>query len=274
MGWVIYLFGSGAAFFLGVGLVVAAAGARALTRRRWLGSVATLSALTGLILIALSATPLPYAFYFVAAAVTFVWLFAEESGREPWKRRRAWLRAAAVVIWLLGALAELPYHFAPSLRVTGRPPLYILGDSVSAGLGDREVETWPRLLAREQSIEVHDFSRPGATTAAALRQAEQLPAEGGLVLLEVGGNDLFGSTPAAKFEHDLDQLLGRVCHPEYGRVQRLLAVRHGVLLIPKRVFVAVLTGEGATIDSVHLDRVGHERMAEAVWTLIRSAYEQ
>jgi acyl-CoA thioesterase-1 len=130
----------------------------------------------------------------------------------------------------------------------------------------------------------------GATAASALRQAERLSAEGGIVLLEVGGNDLLGSTSASDFERDLGRLLDRVCLPgravlmfelplppfcnEYGRIQRRLASRHGVLLIPKRVFLAVLTGERATLDSVHLAREGHERMAETVWQVLRPAYRE
>src|SRR5206468_9873961 len=50
-------------------------------------------------------------------------------------------------------------------------------------LGGRE-ETWPRLLARTHSVEVVDLSHVGADVKSALRQADGLPAEGGLVLLE------------------------------------------------------------------------------------------
>lgn len=61
---------------------------------------------------------------------------------------------------------------------------------------------------------------------------------------------------------------------EFGRVQRRLAAKHGVTLIPKRVFATVLAGEEATLDSIHLSRAGHERMAEVVWGLIRGAYAE
>jgi len=44
-------------------------------------------------------------------------------------------------------------------------------------------------------------------------------------------------------------------------------------MIPKWVFVNVLTAGGATVDSVHLSRQGHERMAETVWNVIRPAFE-
>jgi acyl-CoA thioesterase-1 len=187
----------------------------------------------------------------------------------------------------MAALLEFPYHLIPTLNANGKPKLYIIGDSVTAGIGG-EKQTWPRMLARSQAVEVIDFSEAGATTASALRQAEGLPQEGGLLLLEIGGNDLLGPTSSGDFERELDCLLDQVCKPGrsvlmfelpllplcngYGRAQRRLATKYGAVLIPKRVFVAVLTGEGATLDSVHLSQQGHARMAEVVWTLIRPAY--
>jgi acyl-CoA thioesterase-1 len=155
-------------------------------------------------------------------------------------------------------------------------------------MSEREAGTWPRLLANADALIVHDLSRMEATAATAIKQCETIPADGGVVLLEIGGNDLLGSTPAEKFESDLGRLLDRVCAPdrivlmfelplpplsnEYGRIQRRLAAEHGVVLIPKRVFVGVLTAGGATLDSVHLSRHGHELMASQVLRLLgRSA---
>ena len=54
----------------------------------------------------------------------------------------------------------------------------------------------------------------------------------------------------------------------YGDAQRRIAKRHGVLLVPKRVLIGILTSEGATVDSIHLSRRGHELMAETVWGII------
>jgi acyl-CoA thioesterase-1 len=59
---------------------------------------------------------------------------------------------------------------------------------------------------------------------------------------------------------------------EYGRIQRQLAARYGVRLIPKRVFIRVLTGEGATLDSIHLSQAGHRAMADAIWNIVEPAY--
>jgi lysophospholipase L1-like esterase len=51
-----------------------------------------------------------------------------------------------------------------------------------------------------------------------------------------------------------------------------LAARYGVLLIPRRIFMGVITADGSTLDSIHLTREGHQRMAEVVWSLIQTAY--
>lgn len=117
---------------------------------------------------------------------------------------------------------------------------------------------------------------------------EQELADNDLVLLEIGGNDVLGSRSAADFERNLDELLRLVCGSKravlmfelpvpplanaYALAQRRLAAKHGVALIPKRIFVTVLTGDAATIDSVHLTASGHARMAEAVWQVVRPAY--
>ncbi|MCA1686457.1 MAG: acyl-CoA thioesterase, partial [Planctomycetia bacterium] len=58
----------------------------------------------------------------------------------------------------------------------------------------------------------------------------------------------------------------------FGAIQRRLARRQGVLLVPKRVLLGVLEESGATLDSIHLTRAGHDRLAEAVWQTIRPAY--
>jgi acyl-CoA thioesterase-1 len=128
----------------------------------------------------------------------------------------------------------------------------------------------------------------GAKVSTMRRKADDLALGDGLVLLEIGGNDLLGSTSLADFERDLDELLqglrgpGRIvvmfelplppfCNG-FGRAQRRLAHKNNVRLIPKRVFVEVLTTEGATVDSVHLSRRGHELMAATVWDIIQPAF--
>jgi acyl-CoA thioesterase-1 len=288
MSWVIYLFGSGAAFFLGAGLVLA--GLAVVTFVRWKGSplVATLLALVGMAVVVLSATPLPYWFYAVAITVSLAWLVAERFRQGAVQRSRPWLRGAALAAWAVAVLAEFPYQFTPSADPMGRPPLHLFGDSVAAGMGEAAAGTWPNLLARSHALELHNYSQPGATAATMVRKARAASLGEGIILLEIGGNDLLGTTSAEDFESSLDELLSMVCGPgravwmfelplpplanEFGRTQRRLAARYGVRLIPKRIFIGVLTAGGATVDSIHLTPAGHERMAETVWGLLRPAY--
>jgi acyl-CoA thioesterase-1 len=287
MNELVYLFGSGAAFFVGIALILAGLAIFTRARQEWARVVATLVAVLGLVFVAFSSTPLPYWLYAIAGVITLPWLVAERS-RRPWLlARRRGLRWAVAVVWLAAAAVEFPYHLTPTLAPAGRPQLFLLGDSISTGMGERQ-PPWPRLLAAERSIPMTDLSLVGATVESALRQADRLPADGGLVLLEIGGNDLLGSTSAADFERGLEQLLKRVCVPgrpvvmfelplppfcnDYGLAQRRLAARYGVALIPKRILMAVLAGDNATLDSIHLTAAGHERLAAAVWDILRPAY--
>jgi acyl-CoA thioesterase-1 len=290
MNWGIYFFGSGAAFFSGVGLVLASAVILGFCQRPWAARTATLVALLGLILIAISATPLPYWFYGIACVVSLPWLVVERSERKTLQKRRRCFRFIVALLWSAGSLVEIPYHIPPALKPAGRPTLYVLADSVTAGMGGTSISTWPTLLARSHAIDVQDHSQMGAKVGSMLRKVEKLSIGDGIILLEIGGNDLLGSTPAAEFDRDLDQLLAKVCGPgrivimfelplppfsnEFGRIQRRLAKNYQVHLIPKRIFVRVLTTDGATVDQVHLSRYGHELMAETVWSLIQSAYAE
>src|SRR5229473_4046024 len=189
MNWVIYFFGSEDAFFVGVGLVFAAAAFLSFYRRKWSTSASTLVAVIGLILIALSAAALPYWLYAAAGLVSLLWLVAERIERQIFQNSRRWLRLSTLVLWSAGAIAEFPYQIAPDVEPAGRATLYIFADSVTAGMGEASVETWPKLLARSHSINVRDYSQMGAKVRSMLRTVEGLTLSDGIVLLEIGGND-------------------------------------------------------------------------------------
>jgi len=274
MSFVLYLFGSGLAFWLGAMLVLAGFLARVFAKQRWVDRTGVYAADIGLIFVLVSAVPLPWAAYGAVFASTILWLLVEKSTREWWQKRRAAVRICVVACWLLAMLGELPYQFAP--QVHGRD-VHVIGDSITAGLGDKVIP-WPKLLAEKRNLNVHSYARAGATTSQAIAQAETVPDDAEIVLVEIGGNDMLSSAPPEKFADDLDQLLTLVCQKSsqvimfelplpplnnaYGRVQRELAARHNVRLIPKRVLMGVLSAGDATDDSVHLTQSGHEALAE------------
>ena len=286
---VIYLFGSGLIFFPGTACVELSLLLSTISSSRWQRRLAVTAGVSGLILIGLSATPLPYWFYGIAYSTTGVWMIIEHSSRVKLVRRKVRLRVVTALIWLVAVAWESPYQRSPAIVVRGSPTLFVIADSITAGVGEREAVTWPVLIQRTHQIKLHDFSRMGAGVAAAYRQAEGLPDSGGLVLIEIGGNDMLGTTTLPNFERGLEQLLTRVCQTdrtvmmfelplpplfnEYGRIQRRVAAQHRVPLIPKRLLIGVLTTPGNTLDSIHLTQAGHTQMSELVWKLIRPAYE-
>lgn len=287
MNAVVYHVASGQAFFSGVVLISLAVLLAFRFRTRWPAFGRTVLACLALILIAVSAAPLPGWFYLIAGVASLVWIGLEGSSRTRWQRGKPWLRGLVLAIWGLGVALELPYHRAPFIPMLGNPKVYVVGDSLSAGVGDQAVETWPKRLERTRGLIVGDFAKMGATVTSARTQVEQIHGDG-LVIVEIGGNDVLGGTTPETFEQGLDALLARLqsqnrtvillelplppFYNRYGMIQRRLARRHGALLVPKRVLLRVLTTKGATVDSVHLSLKGHRLMAEAVWAIIRPAF--
>ncbi len=284
---IVYHVVSGQAFFSGIALIAFSvlSSFRPAGRRR---ASCRWAARVGLFLIAVSSTPLPVWFYLVAGTVSITWLVVERSSRERLQPVKPWLRVAVLSAWTLGAAMEVPYHLTPTLPRLGDPPVYVVGDSVSAGMGG-EAETWPRILARRHGVEVHDLSLAGAGVAEALRErVGRVAGTSSLVLVEIGGNDVLGETTPEEFARGLDALLERLCqdgrtvvmlelplppfYHRYGAAQRRLARRHGVLLVPKRVLLGVLLSGGATLDTIHLSAAGHSLMAERMWGVIGGAF--
>ena len=284
MNWLVYHVASGQAFFSGVALLVVAALASTASRPQFKRLTAT-GFLVGVIAVVVSSTAISYWFYAFAIVVTLVWI---ASGyRKSWRR---WATYAFAAVWLLAAGLEVPYHVVPSLARADTRRLTILGDSVTAGVGGGETsETWPAILAREHQVQVQDLSHVGETAGSALKRARAQSIDSPVLLIEIGGNDLLGSTTASQFAKDLDALLTHVAasgrqiimfelplppfYHEYGRVQRSLAAKHRVHLVPKRVFLSVLARGDSTLDTIHLSQAGHRAMAERVWRLVAPALD-
>jgi len=271
---------SGDSFFLGASLtILAVAVSTARTDVKARIAVRVLL-IVGLVLALLAAIPLSPAYYGVlAVGVTILTVLAGS------RRLAAACRAAQVGVVVLSVLMiVLELRFEMSAKPPRGEPLYVIGDSVSAGIQGPNERPWPRLLAENYGIEVINLAEPGATAASAYKQAERIGDGPGLVFLEIGGNDLFAPTPPAQFREDLTRLARHVTRPnrtvvmlelpilpwdvQYGRIQRQVARSLGVTLIPKRFFAGVLQQEGSTTDLAHLSALGHQRMAAAVARLL------
>ncbi len=284
MNWLVYHIVSGQAFYSGVALLIVAAFASTRSMpvfRR----VTALSFLIGITAVVVSSTAIPYWYYALTGVITVVWMASK--WRKQWRR---WTPYAFIMVWLVAGLMELPYHVTHSLLPVSERKITVIGDSVTAGVdGDEKSETWPRLLARLHHVAVQDISHIGETAASALKRTKSHPITSPVVVVEIGGNDVLGTTTTSQFATDLEALLSNIAAPdrqivmfelplppfyhEYGRIQRTIAARHHVTLIPKRVFLSVIADNDSTLDSIHLSQSGHQRMADTVWQSVGSAFD-
>jgi acyl-CoA thioesterase I len=285
MNCVAYHIASGQSFFTGIALIVVAV-VVSLLSRPIAKRISNLMLLLGVAAVVASSTAIPYWYYAIAAGITVAWTVSRRVGKWRWTTS-----LAMIVAWGAAAASEVPYLAMPTLEPAPSRAITVIGDSITAGLGDNDrSERWPRILAREYDLGVQDLSRPGETTASALKRAGDYGIRSPVVIVEIGGNDLLGSTSSDQFARDLDSLLDYVCTPqrqvlmfelplppfkhEYGRIQRSLARKHNVLLIPKRVLSSILAADNSTIDSIHLTQAGQRRMAAAVWQLLSAAFPE
>lgn len=238
----------------------------------------------GAFLIFLSATPLALLFYVIWIVVIISWLPVVSLRISLPLKVAGFLRIIAVCLPIIALIVELPFHLEPSNLEGKFEKLYIIGDSVSAGIGGKTEQTWPKILEKKYGINIVDLSEPGATVGSAMRQAAQVDSADAVVLLEIGGNDLFAPTTPDTFAENLTQILKTVSTPKrmvvmlelplkpwhikYGRIQRQLAKRFDVILIPKRFLVSVFAAKDATVDLAHLSPSGHKLMSEKIWSLV------
>jgi acyl-CoA thioesterase-1 len=277
---------SGESLYSGAGLLLLALSVSPWCRTRWVRLLWNLAAWSALVLILGSSTPHPTLVDVLFAGLFVGWLAAEEI--EKIRRRFAPARARLILACaiILVAVVECPHLQAPELPPATGMRLYVLGDSISAGIGDR-YPPWPEVLAARARVPLTNLSMAGATVGEAVGWARRVTDAESVVLVEIGGNDLLNGTSAEEFERHLRALLAALDHPErlvvmlelplvpffagYGRAQRRLAVEHGVFLVPKRIFAGVLAAPGATADGLHLSESGTRLMAERLLPILAPA---
>jgi len=204
--------------------------------------------------------------------------------------RASLLRGSATValagLTLVLAVQEFPYHSSTTIPLAAARPLFVLGDSITAGIGAGE-RTWPLVLGDQTGLEIVNLARAGATVESAMAQARAVVDPQSTVIVEIGGNDLLGGTTSGEFRERLDRLLGILrarggrtiamfelplppLGNAFGAAQRGLAAKYNVRLIPKRCLASVLFSSDATLDGLHLSQEGHNRLA----TMVRDMLEQ
>jgi acyl-CoA thioesterase I len=274
---IVLYFASGESLYSGALLLLVVILVSPFLRQKWTGPLRNIFGWLALLLIVMSSPPFPWivdaAFLITFAIWYLVW------NREPRKRHPRFLSAAtlAFFVFVLPAVERLHRAF-PILAGAPSDHLVVIGDSISAGLGSQS--PWPTLFQQITNIPARNISRAGATTAEAIQLAALVTPQDKLVLIEIGGNDLIANFASKSFEASLQTVISSLAAPgrtlvmfelpllphkvEYGQIQRRLAAKYGVWLIPKRYFVYIITGADATSDGLHLTPTGADRMARLV----------
>ena len=268
-------FASGETLYIGGGILLVTIILSPWAKSRWQKRLRNLAAIVGLLLMILSCAPLPWILYGGLAASFIAWLIAWNQTPKKWIRTAT---ATCLAVTITTAIAmELPHRHDRILTQGQHNHLTIIGDSISAGI--KSGPTWSAIYSTK-GVRIKNLSRAGIVVGEAMPMARKMTPQDTLILIELGGNDLLMDVAAADFEQDLDRLLTAIATPArqlvmmelpllphkipFGQIQRRLAKKYNVLLIPKRHFIQVLSGGDATSDGLHLSLTGMMKMSKLV----------
>jgi len=275
---------NGNLFFVGLVMIVTVLLLRLWFEGRILGLASRIGYITGIVFVILSATPIPiwlYCLWFGLCVTATLVVF-----RNKFSFQRKMLASFTVSICSLAmCLIELPYHLSPTIKISPNQTVFVVGDSISAGISAKE-RAWPAVLADISHFKIINLAKPAASVQSAMDQSAGFTESNSVVIVEIGGNDLLGRVDSKTFFTQLDKLLGRLKESNsqivmfelpllpfcngFGAAQRNLAKKYNVLLIPKHFMTDAFALQGGTLDGLHLSQKGHDAMAIFVRNLLKS----
>jgi len=198
------------------------------------------------------------------------------------------------------AFANLGPVFAnpsPSSQVT----ILVLGDSLTAGYGLEEGESFPvqleiRLQTAGYDVDVINAGVSGDTTAGGLARIEWTLADRPeIVIVELGGNDALRGLDPAQVYVNLDKILARLevaeCrvilagmlaprnlgheyYTKFDRIYPALAEQYNVLFYPFFLEGVATVPELNQSDGVHPNAAGVRRIVAGITTLVTTALDE
>lgn len=182
-----------------------------------------------------------------------------------------------------------------------RPRIVALGDSLTAGYGLVESQSYPsllqdRLAAEGYNFEVVNAGVSGDTTAGGLRRLDwALEGDVKVLIVALGGNDGLRGLSVDEMKENLTAIIRRArergivvvlagmeAPPNYGQeyatafrqVYREIAARERVLFVP--FLLDQVAGQGSLnqSDGIHPNAQGTRIVAETVWSVLRPLLDQ
>jgi acyl-CoA thioesterase-1 len=283
-------FASGESLYAGAAVLLLAMAMSPYCKRGSLLQLRNCAAWLALALMVMASPPFAWVIDAIFFSTFVMWFIAANRAAPGQALVRLRLAATAVLLVLLLVFPTMEFFRRTMPAIVGAPDnhLVVIGDSISSGI-DARVPPWPVLMERATGVPVKNLARPGAQAIEGSALAEQVAPEDRVVVIEIGGNDLLGGVPSEEFGRGLEALLEKVARPgrtvvmfelpllpnrvAYGQVQRRLAARYGVWLIPKRCFTDVIAGADATSDGLHLSELGSHRMSALVARILSPVLE-
>jgi acyl-CoA thioesterase I len=191
---------------------------------------------------------------------------------------------------------------APTSRTDDeRPKIVVLGDSLTAGLGLLETQSYPHLLQEKIDrdgfqFEVVNAGVSGDTSAGGLRRLDwTLQEDVRVLILELGANDGLRGLSVSEMKENLGKIIdaararnivvilaGMEAPPNYGAeyaasfrgAYRELALKYRVLFIP--FLLDKVAGQGSLnqADGIHPNPSGAAIVADTVWNVLKPLLDQ
>lgn len=180
---------------------------------------------------------------------------------------------------------------------TPRPKIIALGDSLTAGFGLTEKESYPYLLQQRlnadgYSYEVVNAGVSGDTSLGGLERADWVLEQDGVkvLILELGANDLLRGLPVAKMKENLGKIIekakdrnikvllcGMLAPPsmgaeyqrEFSNVFPDLADEHDVAYLPFLLDGVALRKELNQADGIHPNAEGVKIMTDHIYSELK-----
>jgi acyl-CoA thioesterase-1 len=191
---------------------------------------------------------------------------------------------------------------APTSRTDDeRPKIVVLGDSLTAGLGLLETQSYPHLLQEKIDqdgfhYEVVNAGVSGDTSAGGLRRLDwALQEDVRILIVELGANDGLRGLSVSEMKENLGKIIetaraknivvvltGMEAPPNYGAeyaasfrgAYRELALKYKVLFIP--FLLDKVAGQASLnqADGIHPNPAGAAIVADTVWNVLKPLLDQ
>ena len=181
--------------------------------------------------------------------------------------------------------------------VSDRPKIIALGDSLTAGFGLSEKESYPYLLQEKLKADGYDFEVvdagvSGDTSLGGLERADWVLEQDNakVLILELGANDLLRGTSVSRMKTNLDQIIrkakaknlkvllcGMLAPPtmgaeyqrEYTRAFPDLAAEHKIAFLPFLLENVALDRDLNQADGIHPNANGTRIMADNIYKALK-----